>query len=299
MKYRLPKNKKEKILKKRTDIQFWKGFFVEGALFLIVSVLAITTAFELNKIATTRKIYLPKTSLQDVFFSLLFVAFFILLFIVYRKTKKFKKIIYKGFFILFVFWGGVVVLNLFLPVFGSVFIMGVLITLWLEFSTVLVHNILVILGLAGTAGFFGLSFTSPTVVALLLAFSIYDFIATYRTKYIVAMLKDMIDKGVVLGFIIPKKINNFKDRISQLKPERDTIILGGGYVVFPTLLAASVVPSGFLRALIVITFSLAGMLFNYFIFSWHRGVDGSVEPIPALPPIALFATAGYLIALVF
>ena len=36
------------------------------------------------------------------------------------------------------------------------------------------------------------------------------------------------------------------------------MILGGGDVVFPSLLAVSVIPSGFLKALIIVLFSLAG-----------------------------------------
>jgi len=287
------------MLKKKADIQFWKIFFVEGVLYLAVSFLAIISASELNKLTEAKKIYLPKTSLQDFFFGFLFIAFFILVFVVYRKTNKFKKTIYRGLFILAVFWGGVVILNLFLPVFGSVFIMGALIILWLKLSTVWVHDVLIILGLAGTAGFFGLGFTPPAVIVLLLVFSVYDFVAVYKTKHMVLMAKDMIEKGVVLGFIIPEKLTHLKDKLSRVKQQGDFMILGGGDVVFPALLAVSVIPSGFLKALIITLFTLAGVFFSKFLFLKHKEADGRSEPIPALPTISLFAIVGYLVTLFF
>jgi presenilin-like A22 family membrane protease len=291
MNYRAPKVIREKKAKKQANIKFWKVFFIEAGLFLLTSILAIASAFELNKL----KIYLPKTSLQDFLFSFLFVTFFVLIFISYKKAGKFKEIIYKGFFIITVFWGGMTVLNLFLPAFGAILIMGVLITLWLKFPSVWVHDTLMILGLAGAASFFGLGFTPSVVVALLLIFSVYDFVAVYKTKHMVLMAKEMIEKKVILGFIIPKEIKYFKDKLKEVKPGGNFMILGGGDVVFPSLLAVSVIPSGFLKALIIVLFSLVGSFFSYWLFSTQE----EKSPIPALPPVALFAIIGYFITLLF
>ena len=190
-------------------------------------------------------------------------------------------------------WGGLTVLNLFMPVFVAILVMGILIALWLEFAKVWVHDVLMVLGLAGAASFFGLGFTPSVVVALLLIFSVYDFIAVYNTKHMVLMAKEMIDKKVILGFIIPKEIKYFKGKLSEIKPGGNFMILGGGDVVFPSLLAVSVVPSGVLKALVIVLFSLAGSFFSYWLFMKEK------EPIPALPPIALFAIIGYLLTLLF
>lgn len=299
MKYKPPKIIREKKAKKEFQKQFWKAFCIEGGLFLLTSVLAILGAFELKKLAKAGKIYLPQTSLQDFLFSFLFVTFFVLIFVLYKNKKinKFKEIIYKGFFIITVFWGGMTLLNLFLPdpwgTPGSILIIGALIGLWLEFPSVFVHDILMVLGLAGTASFFGLGFTPSVVVALLLIFSVYDFIAVYKTKHMVLMAKEMIEKKVILGFIIPKEFKYFKDGLKGVKPGGDFMILGGGDVIFPGLLAVSAVPTGFLKALAIVLFSLAGTFFSYWIFTKEK------EPIPALPPIALFAIIGYLTTLFF
>jgi presenilin-like A22 family membrane protease len=305
MPYKPHKIVRDKIAKQENQKQFWKVFFIEGGLFLLTSILSVISAFELNKLIKIKKIYLPTTSLQDFLFSFLFVTFFILIFVSYKKAGKFKEIVYKGFFIITVFWGGMTVLNLFLPTFIAILIMGILIMLWLEFPTVWVHDVLMVLGLAGVASFFGLGFTPPIVVALLLIFSVYDFIAVYKTKHMVLMAKEMIEKKVILGFIIPKDLKFFKDKLKEIRvgpvarasreagaPDlRNFMILGGGDVVFPNLLAAAVIPSGILKALIIVLFSLIGSFFSYYIFMREK------EPIPALPPVALFAIIGYLITL--
>ncbi|MCX6723891.1 MAG: presenilin family intramembrane aspartyl protease [Candidatus Staskawiczbacteria bacterium] len=299
MKYKLPKIIRDKKNKAENQKQFWKVFLIEGGLFLLTSVLSVVSAFKLDKLAQAQKIYLPQNSLQDFLFSFLFVMFFVLIFALYnnKKINKFKEVIYKGIFIITVFWGGMTVLNLFMPVFVAILIMGILMALWLEAPSVWVHDVLVILGLAGAAGFFGLGFAPAVVVALLLIFSVYDFVAVYKTKHMVAMLKEMIEKKVILGFIIPKAFRFFSSNLKEIKrPEKyseNFMILGGGDVVFPSLLAVSVIPFGFSKSLIIALFSLFGLFFSYYIFMKEK------EPIPALPPIALFSIMGYLATLFF
>ena len=231
VKYKAPKNIREKKSKINARKEFWIIFLIEAGLFLITSVLAVVSAFELNKLVKAQKIYLPKLSLQDFLFSFLFITFFVLLFISFKKASKFKELIYRGFF--------------------------------------------------------------SIVIMLLVIFSFYDFIAVYKTKHMVAMAKEMIDKKVILGFIIPKEIKFFKNGLDKVKPGGNFLILGGGDIVFPNLLAVSVVPFGFLKALIIVLFSLIGSLFSYWIFINQK----NKEPIPALPPVALFTIIGYFVAL--
>lgn len=261
----------------------------------MTSILATISAFQLNGLVKIKKIYLPTISLQDFFFSFLFITFFILLFVSFKKATKFKELIYKGLFVLTVFWGGMTVLNLWILTFGAVLIMGILIILWLEKPSVLVHDLLMVLGLAGAASFFGLGFEPSMIAVLLVVFSFYDFIAVYKTKHMVKMAKEMIEKKVVLGFIIPKKVKYFKDNFNNVKPGGNFFVLGGGDVVFPNLLAVSVVSSGVLKALIIIIFSLVGSFLSYWLFLNQQ----EKEPIPALPPVALFAIIGYFLTLLF
>ena len=301
MKYIEPKIVKVKKAKKEDQIKFWKVFSFEGGLFLLTSLLAAVGGFELNRMAENREVYLPKTSLQDFIFSFIFITFFVLIFVVYKNKKinKFKGIIYKGIFLLTVFWGGITLLNLFLPITVTILTIGVLLAIWLKFPSVWVHNVLMVLGLAGAASFFGLGFTPAVVVALLMIFSVYDFVAVYKTKHMILMAKEMIDQKVILGFIIPKESKHFKEKLHKVKQGGNFMILGGGDVVFPSLLAVSVVPFGFFRALLIVLFSLVGSFFTYYLFTSQKAKNGKPEPIPALPPVALCAIIGYCITLFF
>jgi len=303
MKYKPPKIIKEKLFKKESQRQFWKVFLIEGGLFFLTSFLSIVSAFKLNQLVTEQKVYLPKISLQDFIFSFLFVTFSVLIFVLYKKHEKLKEIIYKGLFLIICFWGGMTVLNLWLPVFGSILIMGILIILWIEMPLVFIHDLLIIFGLAGTASFFGLGFNPSVVVLILVLFSFYDFIAVYKTKHMILLAKDMVEKRVILGFIVPQKLGYFKENISKSKFNGNFLILGGGDIVFPGLLAVSLVPYGFLKALVVVIFSLLGSFLSYWIFANQEKLgkkDGfKKEPIPALPPVALLSIIGYFITLLF
>jgi len=295
MKYTVPKIIKEKQAKKESREKFWKVFLIEGGLFLLTSLLAIVSAFELNRLAQSKKFYLPATPLQSFLFALLFVVFFVLIFVTYKKAGKLKPAIYKGFFLIISFWGIMAILNLFLPVFVAVLVAGILIALWLERQVVWMHNGLMSLGLAGIASFFGLGFTPSVAVAFLLISSVYNFIATYKTKHSALIEKEMMENKIVLGFIIPKDLKRFKDKLKELKPNGNFMILGGGSVVFPSLLAVSVIPSGLLKALIIVLFSFFGCLLGHYIFT--KEPKGKAEPTPTLQPITLFSIIGYLITM--
>src|SRR3990167_344975 len=154
MAYKPHKIVREKIAKKEDRKKFWQIFLIEGSLFFLTSILSVISAFQLNNLVKIKKIYLPAISAQDFLFSFLFIAFFILFFVSFKKAERFKELIYKGLFILTVFWGGMTVLNLWIPVFGAVLAMGVLIILWLEKPSVWAHDLLMILGLAGAARIF-------------------------------------------------------------------------------------------------------------------------------------------------
>jgi len=290
-KYKKPKSIKEK----EARFQFWKVFLIGGLLFLATSILSVVAAIKLNRLSLVEEIYLPKTSLQDFLLSFLFLTFFVLVLVAYKKAGKLKAVIYKAFFIIAVLWGGISFFNLYLPTLAAILITGFLIAIWLKLSTIWAQDILIVLGLAGVASFFGLGFTPAIVVVLLMIFSAYDFIAVYKTKHMVAMAKDMIDKKVVLGFIIPKEIKYVRESFKTTRLD-NFMIVGGGDVVFPSLLAVSVVPIHPIRAFVIVIFSLIGFFISYWLFASQKKLE-KPEPIPALPPIALMTIIGYLVTL--
>ncbi len=270
----------------------WRVFAFEAFLFSLALVLGITTAFRLNRILEIQEISLPGISFWYFLFYFLLTALFIWLIISFSgKFKKGKGIFFKGIFILTVFWGGALLLSLWILDIFALFLMGILIFWWFKKPTILVHNLCIIFGIAGAGSILGLRLEPLIVVALLIIFSIYDFIAVYKTKHMVKMAKEMIEMGAILALIVPSKISGFKADLKKVEPGGKFLILGGGDIVFPLLLCVSLVSEGILNSLIIALFALFGLFFSFWIFASQK----IRKPIPALPPIALFLIIGFLI----
>jgi len=294
MKYKTPKVIRDKKAKKQALVNFLKTFLFKGGMFFLTSLLAVVCAFRLS---VSEKTYLPQNLLQGILVCLFIFAIFIIIFLSYKRFKKYRELIYKGLFLIVAFWGGMTALSVFIPVFGAILVMGVLIALWLNSSTVLAHNILVVLGLSGAASFLGLGVSPSAVVIILLVISMYDFIAVYKTKYTASLLQEMIKNKVIFGLIIPKEAKHFKCKIKEVKVGEKFLILGAGNVFFPALFASSLVFTGLNSALIISVFSLLGLLFSYWLFASQKGAKKNPEPMSVFPPVALFAIIGYLLTL--
>ena len=165
------------------------------------------------------------------------------------------------------------------------------ILLWLKQPSVLIHNICIILGIAGLGASLGLRLEPVMTAILLIAFSVYDFIAVYKTKHMVKMAKEMIEHQAVLALVIPRGLSGFKGELKGIKTKGKYLILGGGDIAFPLLLSVSLLRQGILPSLVVAVFSLIGLLLSFLIFTSQK----IKRPIPALPPITLFSVLGLLI----
>lgn len=273
----------------------WRVFLFEGSLFFITLILGIIGAFKLREFLKIQKVSLPTISFWDFIAFFLLITFFIYFLTTFKKFNGRKIIIYKIIFVLAVFWGGEVFLSLWLSDIPAIIIIGFLIFLWFKKSSVLIHNLLIILGIAGAGSILGLAIKSEIIIILLIIFSIYDFIAVYQTKHMIKMAKEMMGSGVILGLIVPLKFSDFFEELKTVKPGGKFLILGGGDVVFPLLLSISIMSGGILNSLIIAIFSLIGLFLSYWLFISQK----SRQPIPALPPIALFSIIGYLITKLF
>jgi len=274
---------------------FWKIFYIEAFLFSLTLILGIVTAFKINKILEIRKITLSIISPWNFIFIFFLSTLFILLISYFLKFKKGKNLIFKALFILAIFSGGALLLSVWLSDRISLILMTILIFWWLKRPSILIQDICIILGIAGTGSILGLRLSPSIVVFLLIIFSIYDFIAVYKTKHMVKMAKKMIESKAILAFVIPPDISGFKQGLGKIKPGGKFLILGGGDIVFPLILAVTLVPFGILDSLIIAIFALIGLFFSFWFFAKQK----VRQPIPALPPIALFSIIGYLITRLF
>lgn len=269
----------------------WKIFFFESFLFCLTLGIGIVTAFEINEILRVEKIVLPPITFWQLLFNFIFITLVVLFIIFFKKFEKGKRPFFKAVFILAVFSGGTIVLRLWVFDLLALILIGLLIFWWLKKPLILIHNLAIVLGMAGLGAFLGLRLAPWLVVLFLVIFSIYDFIAVYKTKHMIKMAKEMIASEAILGLIIPQKISDFKAELKEIRTKGRFLILGGGDIVFPLLLCASLVSQGILESLIVAFFALIGLAFSFYIFISQK----TRQPIPALPPIALFSIIGFLI----
>jgi len=306
--------------KKEIGIQFtypWKIFFWESFIFSLTMALGIFTGLRLGGFLVVEEIFppitisppspaLPNISLSSPtasptpFFSLgefiiyfLFTLLFVFFVIFILKSKKIKRIIFKTLFIITTGLGGVLTLGVWHMGFITLIVIGFLLFAWLQTGSILIHNLLLILGIVGLGSSLGLRIEPWTGVIILIIFSIYDYIAVYKTKHMIKMAKEMVEQGAVLAIIIPQKTSDFKANLKEVKPGGKFLILGGGDIAFPLLFAVSLIPLGIINSIIVAVFALIGLFVSFLIF-----INQKVrKPIPALPPIALFSIIGFLITL--
>jgi len=276
--------------------QPWQIFAIEAFLFCLTLGLGMAAAVQIGEVLKIQKITLPQVSFWRFIISFLLATLFIFLLIRFLKFKRGKGLIFKILFTLAVFLGGLLFLEAFLLEPIPLILISLLIFWWWKSPSILNQDVLMILGLAGVGSTLGLALQPLMVIALLIIFSIYDFIAVYKTKHMIKMAKEMIESKAILALVIPQNVFGFKESLEEIRVPAERVggkflILGGGDIVFPLLFCVSLVPQGILSPLIVAFFSLIGLFVGFWFFISQK----TRQPIPALPPIALFSIFGYLI----
>ncbi len=153
-----------------------------------------------------------------------------------------------------------------------------------------------VLGLAGVGGIVGLELREPRLIAVLLAvLAIYDFIAVYKTKHMVKMAESMIETQTIVGLIIPSDKRDFLEPTPKNDTRKRFVILGGGDIAIPLMLATSFIPLGLTKVIIVAVFAILGMILSFWLFYAQK----EKQAIPALPAISFMSLIGCLLAIAF
>ncbi|MFC2136360.1 presenilin family intramembrane aspartyl protease [Bacteroidota bacterium] len=225
---------------------------------------------------------------------------------------KFRlKKVWKGWFFLAVLiamgWALQVVVSAWIA-FGLAFILAAL-KLWKR--NIIIHNFTEVLMYSGLAiiltPWFGESIIAA--FAVLIAISVYDMIAVWKTKHMIEMAKFQTENKLFAGLMIPydkeKGIHlqvppkpNGKDIKKKIK----NAILGGGDVAFPLIFTAVVMrnlmkngvaqSTAFFQAT-VISFAVTISLLGLFVFAKKKRF------YPAMPVVTAGCFIGYLIVLLF
>ena len=196
------------------------------------------------------------------------------------------------FFLLALFSGTLITLNIFLSNVLSFILSLFLVVIYSFYPYVWFHNLILILTLPGIAAVLGASLSPYLVVALLIFMSVYDYIAVYKTKHMVKMAKAMIAGRAIFAMIYPEHWHGFKSHLDRAHPGEGFMMLGTGDFVFPIVMATSAYFISALVAWTVLVSSLFGLLLMHIVFSLQK----VRRPMPALPPLAAFAILGFLLA---
>lgn len=272
-----------------------QGIFILFFLFASTLSLGIFVALKLIELFRVQEESIAPVSLEQFLLNFLLALFLVgAVFFLGKRFKEKKRTFLKALFLMATGFGSLISLGVFVGDFALLLVL-ILIFVWLKKPCVLLQDILVVFGIAGAGGYLGIRLAPETVILLLVLFSIYDYIAVYKTKHMIKMAKAMIEQGAILGLILPQKSSDFKASLKEVRPGGQRFfVLGGGDIVFPLIFSVSLIPKGVVHSLIVATFSLLGLFANfYFFFRQKRR-----KPIPALPLIALFSILGFLLTLI-
>jgi presenilin-like A22 family membrane protease len=208
------------------------------------------------------------------------------------------------FGVLFMFlyaWGMFVVLVLALPSWIPALIIAVTGGIaWFFIPKIWLHNLLMLVALAGIAAVFGILLDPWPVMGFLLVVAIYDFLAV-RFGYMMWMAKKLSQSSALPALVVPRIKSNWNRNLKSKElenlidgeiAEREYSILGGGDIGFPLILMVAVRDTyGLVDSVIIAAFSLVGLVSAYII----QRVFLKGKPMPAMPPISLFSLIGLLI----
>lgn len=92
---------------------------------------------------------------------------------------------------------------------------------------------------AGAASIFGISLAIIPTLVLLVLLAVYDYIAVYRTKHMIALAEGVMDLRLPILLVIPKHWNYSFLTEKFDKEEREAFFMGLGDAVMPTILVIS------------------------------------------------------------
>ncbi|OHB17965.1 MAG: hypothetical protein A2913_01475 [Parcubacteria group bacterium RIFCSPLOWO2_01_FULL_40_65] len=265
-------------------------FFQELGLFATTQLLGIFVALRGGRLVQDQNVSIDLAVWEVILFLVFSTAFIYFLNKFFYKSGRFFRLILG----LVIFAGSQTIFSLiFSKVIFSTLAAIALVALVFKKRIVLVHNIGIILGMAGIGAVLGLSLTPISVVVLLLILSFYDIIAVYKTGHMVKIAEEMIKSRAISGIVLPQSAKGWTENIARVRPGGEFMILGSGDLIMPLILIASVIGiHGLTSGLVVLFFSLLGLSLTYYLFVTQR----KRRPMAALPPIAVMSIVGYLIA---
>ena len=225
------------------NLKNYSPFIGMALLLLIVQLIAVSLSkpFEANDIKAFSN---PEDTGNVVLWIAIILVFTAFIFLVVRMNKKW---IIKAFilltvastlyFVFFALFSFVLppMLNLILTLLLSI---GLTIVLY-KFPEWYIIDITGVIIAGGASSMFGISLAIFPTLILLVLLAVYDYIAVYKTKHMVALAEGVMDLRLPILFVIPRhlKYSFLSEKFD--KAEREAFFMGLGDAVIPTLLVVS------------------------------------------------------------
>ncbi len=281
-----------KILVAQTKIASLIANLPEGATLVLPPDLAS------NQILNTPELI----TINQFIISFLFATLF---FIILTKTK-YGGVFFKFIFTLALFAGAQIIFRVWVNPETAIFFAILLITARYVFSRVLIHNIAIIIAICGIATNLGMNIKPGEAIFILIAVSVYDWLAVYVTGHMTEMFKSTISLGTIFAMIVPQNFHDMIKKISEINVEKNKniaqdknnlsayVYLGGGDLAFPLIIAVTALKVGLYSAVVTAIGALVGLLALNIIFA----IQKEKKPMAALPPLAAFSILGFLVSLI-
>lgn len=262
--------------------------FVTGSvLFLMTLVLTIVGT---RRVLADAPTITENTPFEVWYFIFAFLLMTALVFLLFRLVHG--RLLFTVFFSLAMLVGVWFFADIFLPPGIAAFVALLILATRILVPRVFVQNALVVIGVAGVAVSLGLALPWRTLLVIMLILAVYDVVAVYWTGHMVAMMKGLLARGVILAAVLPESVRGSTERLDRIAPHEGFALIGTGDLALPATFVASIAVVDLTRSLIVAAGALAGFALTTIIF---LGPDHS-KPMPALPPIVLGMVLGILVS---
>ncbi|WP_456487640.1 presenilin family intramembrane aspartyl protease PSH [Candidatus Alkanophaga liquidiphilum] len=195
-----------------------------------VSALFLATPFEVQNVKAFEN---PESAINPLIFVLFIFAFtaFVLVLVRFKAALiHFIILAAVAFTLLYVF-------EAFFPLMPALLLAGAFTLVLYKYPEWYVVNFVGLLISAGAAAIFGISLAILPTMILLVVLAIYDFLAVYKTKHMVALAESMVSMKVPVLFVVPRSLKYSLLRQNGLHEEAH--IMGLGDAVIPTILVVS------------------------------------------------------------
>jgi presenilin-like A22 family membrane protease len=283
-------------MKIKSNPYIWSGLVLAVSL-----ALALFIASNFKVIVEASQIDSPDVSLGGVtlyFFGVVAVMALVLFIIPLSKLKWVFRILFA-----FMYAWGVFILAFVLLNEWAAFAIGIIAGLtWFFWARVWLHDLLLLVALGSSGAVFGWAFSPLTFMIFMLIIAVYDVLAV-RFGFMVWMADKLSGTASLPAFIFPRLTGDWRYKLQQVQfselrkeeqQKREYVILGGGDIGFPLMLAVSVFfATNLTRAILVGACAIIGLWGAFLIQkTWLKG-----KPMPALPPIAFMCLVGFVITI--